>query len=133
MEQKGRERRQSPRFNASLPCSISLIAEDEDLLFPQAKLKGRTRDISESGLGIIVPSIYIGFACIVDEGRALDATLEIPSGLVQLKLTVVHYIRLDEHGQDAAYLVGARITDIPEGDRGRYASYLGGFDKSEQT
>jgi hypothetical protein len=133
MEKKGRERRLSPRFNASLPCSVSLPAEDEDLLFPQAKLAGRTRDISESGLGLVVPSIYIGFACIVDEGRTLDTVLELPTGLVELKTTAVHYIRLDEQGQDAAYLIGARITDLTEADRALYLGYLASLDKSDQT
>ena len=133
MEKTGRDRRLSPRFSASLPCSVSLPAEDEDLLFPQAKLTGRTRDISESGLGLIVPSIYIGFACIVDEGRTLDTVLELPTGVVELQMTAVHYIRLDEQGQDAAYLIGARITNISEADRARYLAYLAGLDKSDQT
>lgn len=133
MEKKGRERRLSPRFSASLPCSLSLPAEDEDLLFPQARLAGRTRDVSESGLGLVVPSIYIGFACVVDEGRTLDATLELPSGPVELQLTPVYYIRMDEHGQEAAYLIGARITEMSEGNRALYTAYLAGLDRSEQT
>ena len=132
MDKRGRERRLAPRFNASLQCSISLPAEDEDLLFPQAKLAGRTRDISETGLGLIVPSIYIGFACIVDEGRTLDLALELPSGSIELKVTSVHYIRLDEHDEDAAYLIGARIAEISEDTRARYVAYLAGLDKSQQ-
>ena len=132
MEKKGRERRLSPRFNASLPCRIALPAEDEDLLFPQAKLVGRTRDVSESGLGLIVPSIYIGFACIVDEGRLLELSLELPSGPIELKVTSVHYIRLDEREQDAAYLIGARIAEISADNRALYTGYLAGLDKSQQ-
>ncbi len=125
MEPKGRERRLSPRYNANLACTISLSAEDENLLFPQAKLAGRTRDVSESGLGLIVPSIYIGFACVVDEGRVLDLNLELPAGVVRLKMTIAHYLRMDEHGQEeSSYLIGARITEISPDNRALYAEYL---------
>ncbi|HEX8852632.1 MAG TPA: PilZ domain-containing protein [Pyrinomonadaceae bacterium] len=133
MEQKGRERRQSPRFGVSLRCAVSLPAEDEDLLFPQARLEGRTRDVSESGLGVVLDSIYLGFACVVDEGRALRLVLSLPSGTVEMQATPAHYIRLDERGEQTSYLVGLRITSAAEADRARYAEYLSTLDKSEQV
>ena len=133
MEQKGRDRRQSPRFGVSLRCAVSLPAEDEDLLFPQARLEGRTRDVSESGLGVVLPSIYIGFACVVDEGRALRLALSLPSGAVEMNATPAHYIRLDESGEQTSYLVGLRITAMGEEDRARYAEYLSTLDKSEMV
>jgi hypothetical protein len=133
MEQKGRERRQSPRFGVSLRCAVSLPFEDEDLLFPQARLEGRTRDASESGLGVVLASIYIGFACVVDEGRALRLALSLPSGSVEMQVTPAHYIRLDDRGEQTSYLVGLRITEMADEDRARYAEYLSTLDKSEQV
>lgn len=131
-EQKGRERRLSPRFGVSLRCAVSLPAEDEDLLFPQARLEGRTRDVSESGIGVVLASIYIGFACIVDEGRALRLALSLPSGAVELHATPAHYVRLDESGEQTSYLLGLRITEMADADRTRYAEYLSTLDKSAQ-
>ncbi|HEV2704434.1 MAG TPA: PilZ domain-containing protein [Pyrinomonadaceae bacterium] len=133
MEQKGRERRQSPRFGVSLRCDVSLPAEDEDLLFPQARLEGRTRDVSESGIGVLLSSIYIGFACVVDEGRALRLALSLPSGSVEMHATPAHYVRLDERGEQTSYLVGLRITEMSDDDRAHYIEYLSTLDKSQQV
>ena len=67
MEPSGKERRLKPRFGASLPCSVALAEEERDLLFPNEKLDCRTRDLSESGVGLVAGSIYLGYTCIVDD------------------------------------------------------------------
>ena len=53
MEPKGKERRLKPRFNASLPCTLTL--PEGDILFPDASLRCRTRDLSETGVGVVAP------------------------------------------------------------------------------
>ena len=125
----GRERRLSPRFNASLGCQISLPDEERSsgVLFPDARITGRTRDLSESGLGIIAPTIYVGYDCVVDRGRTLLVSLRLPTGAVELKATAAHYIRQDDSGGESSYLIGLSITGMDDDNRSRYNSLLAGL------
>ncbi|HYH87470.1 MAG TPA: PilZ domain-containing protein [Pyrinomonadaceae bacterium] len=124
MESSGRERRLQPRFSASLSCSVALTEGERDILFPNEKLECRTRDVSESGIGLAASSIYLGYTCIVDEGRALNVRLELPDGAVEMEATAAHYLRHDEGGADATYLIGLRITAMTDEHRALYAAYL---------
>ena len=120
----GIERRLKPRFNASLRCTLSLPAEESDILFPGAKLECRTRDLSESGVGLVAPSIYLGYTCVVDEGRALRLELETGGAIIRLGTTPAHYLRLDDGSGDATYLIGLRINEAPGEDLNKYLEFL---------
>ena len=123
----GRERRLQPRFNASLGCQISLPDEERSsgVLFPDASITGRTRDLSERGLGVVAPTIYVGYDCVVDQGRTLLVSLRLPSGAaVELKATAAHYVRLDDSGGESSYLIGLSITGMDDDNRSRYADLL---------
>lgn len=124
MNPSGRERRLSPRFGVRVTCLISLPPEEQSILFPHARVEGHTRDVSESGLGVVVSSIYVGYDCIVDEGRALRLALELPDGAVELEATPAHYLRLDEGGQQSSYLIGMRFTEMNGEDHVRFTAYL---------
>jgi hypothetical protein len=124
MEQSGSERRLKPRFNAELPCSISLAEAERDLIFPNERLDCRTRDLSESGVGLTADSIYLGYTCVVDEGRALLFRLELPERTVEMEATTAHYLRLGGDAEVASYLIGLRITSMSEESRALYISYL---------
>jgi hypothetical protein len=130
MEGSGKERRRRPRFVATLSCSVALIEGERDILFPNEKLECRTRDVSESGVGLAAPSIYLGYTCIVDEGRALNLRLELPDGAVEMETTAAHYLRHDEGGADAIYLIGLRITAMTDEHRALYSSYLDSLNKT---
>ena len=122
MEQSGKERRLRPRFNADLPCDVT--PADSDLIFPGERLECRTRDLSETGVGVVAGSIYVGYTCVVDEGRALRLRLALPSGEIKVGATAAHYIRLDKGRGDPVYLIGLRITTMSDADRARYNDYL---------
>ena len=130
MEQSGRERRRKPRFNAELPCDVA--PDDAALLFPGERLEGRTRDLSETGVGVVAGSIYVGYVCVVDEGRALRLRLVLPTGEVELETTTAHYLRLDTGGDEPSYLIGLRITSMSDDARALYRQYLEELSKSEQ-
>jgi hypothetical protein len=132
MQQSGRERRRKPRYNADLPCSIALAEAERDNLFINERLDCRTRDLSETGVGVIAGSIYIGYTCVVDEGRALIFTLELPNGVVEIEAMSAHYLRLDAGGSEASYLIGLRINSISDAHRALYNSHLEALSKSEQ-
>ena len=122
MEQSGKDRRLKPRFNAELPCDVA--PDDADLLYTHERLECRTRDLSETGVGVVAGSIYVGYTCVVDEGRPLRLRLVLPSGEIELEATTAHYVRLDREGAEPSYLIGLRIASMSEGDRSLYNDYL---------
>ncbi len=130
-EPQGKDRRLKPRFSAALRCTLRLPQEDRDILFPHEQLDCLTRDLSESGIGLVAPSIYLGYTCVVDEGRALSLSLELPDGsTVKLKTESAHYLRLDRDKAEAVYLIGLRIVE-PAGEvLARFKEYLSALEKS---
>lgn len=131
--QSGRERRRKPRFAADVTCTVALTDAEHDMLFPNEKLHCRTRDVSESGVGVVANSIYLGYTCVVDEGRALLVTLELPAGPIPVEATAMHYTRLDAGGRDAAtYLIGLRINAMSDEALAAYRRYLEELSRQEQ-
>ncbi len=131
MEPTGRDRRLKPRFSAALRCTLQLPPEDRDILFPHEQLECLTRDLSESGIGLVASSIYLGYTCVVDEGRALSLTLELPDGTtIKLNTESAHYIRLDRAPTEASYLIGLRITELAGENLTRFTAYLASLENS---
>ena len=122
MEQSGKERRLKPRYNAELPCDLS--PGDAELHSPDDRLECRTRDLSESGIGLTAGSIYVGYTCVVDEGRALRLRLALPAGEIEMEATSAHYLRLDSGAGEPTYLLGLRISSMSEEDWTLYRDYL---------
>jgi hypothetical protein len=89
-----------------------------------ASLQGYTRDLSEDGLGIIVPAIRIGERYLAGENCRLAITLELPTGPLELTATSERYEPLDEDSEDLGFLIGAHITSITESDRKAYLAFL---------
>jgi c-di-GMP-binding flagellar brake protein YcgR len=129
MEQSGKERRRKPRFNAELPCDLA--PGDAELHFPGDRLECRTRDLSETGVGVVAGSIYVGYTCVVDEGSAIHVRLVLPGGEIEMEATSAHYIRLDSGAGEPVYLIGLRITSMSEEVRTLYKNYLEELSKSE--
>ena len=132
MEKSGRERRLKPRYNADLACAVALAESESDILFPDARLECRTRDLSETGVGLVAGTIYLGYTCVVDEGRALRVTLELPSGAIEMEATSAHYLRLDAGAAEPAYLIGLRISSMTAEGHALYNNYLEELSRSEQ-
>ena len=130
IEPTGKERRLKPRFNAELPCDLA--PGDAELHSPDDRLECRTRDLSESGVGVVVGSIYVGYTCVVDEGRALRLRLALPAGEIEMEATSAHYIRLDSGAGEPVYLIGLRIASMSDEDRALYRDYLEELSRSEQ-
>src|SRR3712207_1984537 len=96
-------------------------------------MRCRTRDVSASGVGLEAPSIYVGYTCVVDEGRTLRLALELPAATVRMEATPAHYLRVGGAGDEAGgYLIGLRITSMSEADRAAYAAFLEELDARER-
>ena len=82
-------------------------------------LEGYTRDVSATGLALILPAIRLGEHYLTGEGRTLHVVLEFPSGTIEMNVIPVRYERLDESETEKGYLIGASITEMSDHDRAR--------------
>ncbi len=123
-------RRAAPRYATHLEVALILSvslgktgnraqAENSPL-----HLAGYTRDISESGLAVIMPAIHIGGQYLTSPNRTLEITLRLPSGPIELQATAVRYSPLEEDAKDTGYIIGVQITQMNARDRARYNAYL---------
>ena len=126
-------RRRAPRFVAHLEAGLALSvsmpsakvsAEQAQATGRSLKLAGYTRDISATGLAIIVPSIRVGGQYITGENRTLQIMLKLPTGSVKIHGTPVRYSPLEEEGADTGYIIGVSITSMSDQDRARFNAYI---------
>ena len=121
-------RRRARRYQARLPFSISLLGVKPvaESAIPRnlPQLEGYTRDLSETGLALVVPTIRIGDHYLTGAGRRLLVTLRHPSGPLALHVVPVRYEQLDEDNTERGYLIGVRIEEINDADRARFIAYL---------
>ena len=119
-------RRRTPRYRVRLPVSVLIIEpkmrEPGRVRLP--KLDGFTRDVSASGLALIVPAIRISDSYLMGEGHALLVVVETPHGPLEMRVAPVRYEKLERSETDKGYLFGVRITEMSEQDRTRFNNYL---------
>ena len=117
------DRRGEPRVSVRLPFSISIQGTNGNGNGGRERLlEGHTRDISASGLGLIVNTVRIDSYYIFVDGRPRKLVLRLPNGPVNMLVLPVRSERLGDTG--AGYIIGAKITAIGEEDRQRYLEYL---------
>jgi hypothetical protein len=123
-------RRAAPRYATHLEAALILsVSVSEGGNKPQSKgtplrLAGYTRDISESGLALIMPAIHISGQYLNSQNRILEINLKLPTGQIQLQATPVRYSPLGDDAKDTGYLIGVQITQISPRDRAHYNAYL---------
>jgi hypothetical protein len=120
-------RRRSARRAARLPFNVSVADPKRGGAVsakPAASLAGRTRDLGEDDLNLVVPSIRIGGDYITLKENKLFVTLELPGGAVSLVAVPARFEQLDGVEAGEGYLVGVRIEEMSAPDRERYAAYL---------
>ncbi len=115
------ERRRALRHQVRLRASVSLAEHSAQ------KLSGHTRDLSATGLALILPAIRIGERYLMGEGKQIVVALELPSNSVVIRAMPVRYERLEEEAGEAGYLVGAHINEMSETDRSLFVEYLRGL------
>ena len=120
-------RRRATRYRVRLPFSVSLLekkSKEQDRAQRAPGLVGETRDISESGLALIVPAIRIGQRYLTGEGRTLLIALELPAGIALIRAAPARYEPLEQAGAEKSYLIGARIIEMSDEDRTLLLDYL---------
>jgi hypothetical protein len=120
------ERRASPRRSIKIEFRVLLVAlktsaEGEEQMLP---LIGYTRDISESGLALLVSAKSMSVLYNLSETYTMQLVLTLPAGPVDLEVTPVRYQHINEGNTGSRILIGARITKISDEDRTRLSQYL---------
>ncbi|HEX7175213.1 MAG TPA: PilZ domain-containing protein [Pyrinomonadaceae bacterium] len=123
------DRRHAPRYPAHLPATVSHVSSAGNARHhagrPAPILSGHTRDLSATGISLVLPAIRIGDRYLMGEGRPVQITLELPTGAVQLRAVPMRYERLgDEEGGERGYLVGAHIMEMDPDDMMRFGEFV---------
>ena len=115
-------RRRAPRYKIQLAVAVSLL--DSRARTHPASLEGYTRDISATGLALILPAIRIGDRYLTGGSHMLRIMLKLPGGPVQLHGLPVRYEQLEEGETQTGYLIGLEIKEMSEQDRALFDQYL---------
>ncbi|MDQ3714361.1 MAG: hypothetical protein M3388_19395 [Acidobacteriota bacterium] len=132
------ERVVSVRHNREVPIKLSFepsrktgkLNKPPQVLY----ITGETKDLSVSGIAFIVSSIRIKENYLVDEGRPLNAELDLPGGKVSMKIVGQRYEPIENERLSAGkYLVGASILQMTDENREVYEYFLRFGDLKENT
>ena len=118
----------APRFVVALSARLLISmthSHDKGDENSGKKIIGSTRNISVSGIAIIVPSVYIG-GREVTNGSTVRITLDLhPMGLIQLTGVVMRHELVEEEDEQIEHLLGVKITEMNPDDRALYLEYIG--------
>jgi hypothetical protein len=116
----------APRHNMRLPLFVSLVdSKKSSSQLPQSStMSGYLRDISKTGLSLVVPSLRFGNRCLISGHYPLRVTVQLPNGVANIQVAPVRYDRLKEEQLARSYVIGARITQITEPDRKHLIQYI---------
>src|SRR5437868_10979018 len=85
-------------------------------------LVGRTRDISETGVGIIVSASKIKHYLSRKDCR-IDLVIELPGGSVRAESVLARFQPLEEGGIIKGYFMGVCFTKVSDEDHARIARF----------
>jgi hypothetical protein len=116
--------RRRASFAVNLPVGVSVPNEQLD---PEAEeypnpIMGRTRDLSETGLSLFLPSLRLGREQISGANFPLRIVLSLPDGIAVVQAVTVH--AEETATPESGFLIGARIKKMNERDRKRYVALL---------
>ena len=124
----GSERRRARRYEAQLPARLNGIlvyssGTNDNASGNLLRVSCLTRDISRTGLSLVVPVEKIDARYLPRESCLMLVMLELPEGSVALEASPMHY-KIVEEDEQRLYHFGAGITKISEDDLSRYLAYL---------
>lgn len=124
------ERRRAARRRVAcevrLPLGVSLpheLLDPEEEEFPRP-IMGHTRDLSASGLSLVLPTTRLGARDVSRPGASLRLVLCLPTGVIVVRAETVRCAQLPNAAGEPQYLVGARITKMFDTDRRAYDNFL---------
>lgn len=126
---KGRHRvlARGDRFDARLPFVVTFLSSrkgSQSRRSDKPALLGFTRNLSESGMTLLLPSVRIGDAYLTDIERHLEIKLELADGPLAIHATPVRFEQLPRREAGCGYLLAVRVVDVLNGKRDRYLALL---------
>lgn len=115
------------RFEARLPFLVTLLGTEKGSAKGRPDnpaLVGFTRNLSETGMTLLLPSVRIGNAYLTDVESYLEVRLELPGGAVAIRTASVRFEQLPRREAGCGYLLAVRIVNMQNDDRDRYVAYL---------
>ncbi|MFN2597602.1 MAG: PilZ domain-containing protein [Pyrinomonadaceae bacterium] len=124
------ERRRAARRRAvcevRIPLGVSLpheLLDPEEEEFPHP-IMGHTRDLSATGLSLLLPATRLGSRDVSHKGARLRLVLCLPTGVIVVRAETVHCEPFDCEEGEPQFLLGARITKMFDTDRRAYDTFL---------
>lgn len=125
----GEQRRAAPRHRAQ--CEVRLILSQSVVSTEAAgrtsgplTIPGRTRDISATGIALIVASPRLVDLYFSGENFPLLIELQLPTGAIQIDAVTVRCEDLGKKGAEAGCLIAVRIVEMSDPQWKRYVAYL---------
>lgn len=126
----GQEKRHTARVKArrDVTLSANLDAPDRSEACESSALRltGYTRDLSEEGLSVILPSFPCESRELLGQKQPLTVTLQLASEQVTASAEPVRHAPLDERRPEQGSLMGLQITGMSEDDRQAFRESLRG-------
>ncbi|HEX9545296.1 MAG TPA: PilZ domain-containing protein [Pyrinomonadaceae bacterium] len=85
-------------------------------------LMGRTRDISETGMALLVSARNID-RYLTRKENGFDVELRLPEGAIALQASPVYFKKIPAGGS-ATYLIGCRFTAVQDAQISRLITFL---------
>jgi hypothetical protein len=128
LKRRRRMLRLGVRYEARLPFLVTLLGSRKGSAARSAKeaptLLGFTRDLSETGMTLLLPSLRLGGAYLTDIESYLEVKLELPGGAITIRTASVRFEQLPRREADCSYLLAVRIVNMQHDERDRYIAYL---------
>ncbi len=124
------ERRLFPRLEAAcevrVPVGVSVPNEN---LNPEAEhypepIMGHTRNLSRSGMSIILPSVQLGDDRVDEKDYPLRLVVSLPQGIIIVHARTVRSELSDQPSGERKFLLGVAITKMSDRDRTNYDAFL---------
>ncbi len=124
------ERRRAVRYNVQRSARLLFTTRPSDLSSadtsqPTPSIVGHTRDISATGLSLIVPGVHQSDMKFFGVRAPLQIILGLPTIMIDIELKPIRYEWLFGQGENRGYLIGATITRISDEHRELLSDYLG--------
>ena len=87
-------------------------------------MAGYLRDLSKTGLSLVVPSLRFGNRFLVSQYHPLSVRIELPDGIVEIQVSPVRYDKLHDVQGERSYIIGARIIRLTAADRARLSQHI---------
>ncbi|HEX8181818.1 MAG TPA: PilZ domain-containing protein [Pyrinomonadaceae bacterium] len=120
-------RRRAPRHQLRLSCSVAPHEPQSASTRRTQQLAGRTRDLSATGLALILPAVRVGDRYLTGTDVTLRVVLEHPTGPLELLATPVRHEQLGPEDDEQGFLIGVRIKEMNAAARARYDAHLAGL------